>query len=80
MLYPYEDIALFVKEREVAGFVGTHYETEKGACALITEEPSVVASLFYSCTNFVKSHPHRNMSKQESRDFILEMIAKSRPI
>ena len=80
MLYPYEDIALFVKEREVAGFVGTHYETEKGACALITEEPSVVASLFYSCTNFVKSHPHRNMSKQESRDFILEMIEKSRSI
>lgn len=77
MLYPYEDIALFVKEKDVAGFVGTHYESEKGACALITEEPSVVASLFYSCTNFVKSHPHRNMTKPETRDYILGMIEES---
>lgn|GEM_PF-3468510 len=76
MLNPYEEIALFVKKKEVAGFVGTDYESEAGARALITREDSVVSSLYYSCLNFVKSHRTKDMEKQNVREIIMSIIKK----
>ncbi len=77
MFHPFNDIAMFVKEKEVAGLVGTHYESSEGACALITYEDSVVKSLYGGCVSYMESCPARKMSKEEVRDKIYELIEES---
>jgi len=77
MFYSYENIALFVKEKEVAGFIGTDYETEVGARALTTQEDSVVSSIYYSCQAFVESHRMEHMDKENVRAKILAMMEQA---
>lgn len=76
ILYPDKGIDIFIKGKIVAGFVGPYDQNGKEACAMTTQEESVVTALYHYCQNFVELHPHGGLSKETTRERIFQLFEK----
>lgn len=77
MLYPFEDIDLFVRGKEIAGFVGPHYRVDNSSRALIMDQREVISALLYNCGYYAETHPNRLEGYTSIRADIEKMFRKA---
>ena len=74
--YPYNDIDMFVREQEIAGFVSSYYHTERITRALTLQERTVVSALYHNLDYYVNTHPNRDMQLSEVRACIEDLFRR----
>lgn len=73
---PYNDIDMFVREREIASFVSSYYHTDQITRALTIQEPTVVSALYHNLDYYVNTHPNREQTLPEIRACIEALFEK----
>lgn len=76
---PYDDIDMFVREREIAGFVGSMYHTDHITRALTITEGAVVSALYHNMDFYAQTHPSRAENLQAVRDQIEDLFRQYPP-
>lgn len=74
--HPHSDIDMFIREREIVGFVSSFYHTEKITRALTIQEPTVVSALYHNLDYYVNTHPNRGKTLSEVRACIEDLFQK----
>lgn len=73
---PHSDIDMFIREREIAGFVCSYDHTDEISRAITIEEDAVLYALFQNLNTYLETHPKCNCSLEDVRTRFKDLFQK----
>lgn len=73
---PYSDIDMFIREREIAGFVCSYDHTDEISRAITIEEDAVLFALFQNLNTYLETHPKYNCTPRDVRTKFEDLFQK----